>query len=552
MAKNIDRSLDDVNRSSDEVVRKQREMERAIGNVADNASSDVDSAARDIDRNYDDVNRSSDEVVSNQREMERAIDDVSKNTTADVDSAAKEITSDYEDVGKAADGVKQKHESLGGGAKDVVTGFSGIATAGFSLYNAYDRVSDMTLQVDKANLAAERSANALEDVTRRQTTAGLELEDAQAALNVAIETYGVDSDEARDAQEKLKTKLEEYNAVSADAAIAQDTYNLKVEAAKQTQDNFNEAIIQSAIQIVPTVVTLVDSAGKVWTAFDKIGGVDGIVSLVSSKLSSLKDVDFTPLVTKIGGITTALEGVTASAAAAYAAIGSVVVIGGYASYEYGKAETTTAITGAGGLPATTPSYLGITTPSLGLGSAVTGLVTGGTETTITSSGYASKSAGILDYLEEKVSAKVYSGPSALVDDLVAWVKGAGGTYADAVSMAKSLASSQGWTGSALSAFTALVPKFAEGGTAREDMYALVGERGPEILKLGRGDSVVPLDRGVSLGAPNVFDIDINISGNPDYVTIQQLKAMLRNVIVEASSSGAPSGHNRVRLGSRAG
>jgi hypothetical protein len=35
------------------------------------------------------------------------------------------------------------------GMKGVVTGFSGVATSAFALYNAYDRVQDMTVSVDR-------------------------------------------------------------------------------------------------------------------------------------------------------------------------------------------------------------------------------------------------------------------------------------------------------------------------------------------------------------------------------------------------------------------
>ena len=330
MAKNIDRSLDDVNRSSDEVVRKQkdleravtstadnssrkvdtasreidsdfdginrssddvvvnqRELERAVEDTADNSSRKVDTASREINRNYDDVNRSADDVVSKQGDLERAIDDVSRNAAGDVDTAAKEITKDYADVGRAADEVKAKHTSMGEGTKDVAIGFSGIVTAGYSLYDAYDRVSDMTLQVDKANLKVTVSANSLEDAERRQTDAGTALKKAQEELAVAIETYGADSDEAAKATEVVNQKLVDYQAKSDDAKISTERYDMAVQTAKQTQDNFNEAIVKSALQVVPTLVTAIDSGSKLWKSLDNLGGEAGILKAISTKLGDV-------------------------------------------------------------------------------------------------------------------------------------------------------------------------------------------------------------------------------------------------------------------------
>jgi hypothetical protein len=463
MANNIDRSLDNVNRSSNEVVRNQHDLERAVTSTADNSSREVADASQEIDRNYDGVNRSSDEVVSNQRDLERAVDDVSRNATGDVDSAANEITKDYADVGRAADDVKAKHASMGEGMKGVVTGFSGVATAGYSLYNAYDRVQDMTLQVDKANLAAEKSANALEDVTRRQTEAGTALTTAQDALNVAIEKYGVDSTEATEAQENLKKKTEEYNAVSADASLAQETYNLKVENAKQTQDNFNQAIIQSGIQMGVTTISLVDNIGKVWKNLDSLGGEDGIIKMVSSKLAGLKDIDFTQFLEHLGLVDTSIKGIATTAATAAASFASIAAVM-YVGWSTSQQKTYNAL-----IPP------GVPQPSLSPGQ--------------TSTPFGIPTLGL--------------NPGNFIG----------------------------------------IPR-QHGGW--------VGLSGPETVLAGEAGSeyVIPHhELGGLGGVVNHVNVSINVEGSVDERVLRLMKQRLKTVIVEATSSAAPSTQRRIRLGS---
>ena len=48
-----------------------------------------------------------------------------------------------------------------------------------------------------------------------------------------------------------------------------------------------------------------------------------------------------------------------------------------------------------------------------------------------------------------------------------------------------------------------VPALADGGTAVGRGLALVGERGPEILSLNRGASVVPLNKSSSMTIENL-------------------------------------------------
>ena len=80
-----------------------------------------------------------------------------------------------------------------------------------------------------------------------------------------------------------------------------------------------------------------------------------------------------------------------------------------------------------------------------------------------------------------------------------------------------------------------------GGIVTRPTFALLGERGPE--------AVIPL-RNMPLMPP--VTINFNVDGAVDRKTaeyvIREVKRILRNVIIEASSSGAPETHKRIRVG----
>ncbi len=125
-----------------------------------------------------------------------------------------------------------------------------MATAAFNLYNAYDRVADMQVSIDRANLTAKSTLNTLED---RQRT-----------YNATVAKYGADSEKAK--------------AALADLQIAEERHNVAVERAELLQENMNEAMVQSAISIVPTTITMVDSLARVYQNIPDLSGILGKVS----------------------------------------------------------------------------------------------------------------------------------------------------------------------------------------------------------------------------------------------------------------------------------
>jgi len=144
-------------------------------------------------------------------------------------------------VEEATRKVEFTHEQMTAGMKEVVTGFSGVATSAFALYSSYDRVRDMTVSVDRANLQVKSTLNSLEDAQRR--------------YNATVEKYGADSEQAV--------------AAAKDAQLAQERYQVAVERAQMMQNNLNNTMVQSAISVIPTAITMINSLVQVkqtWAA----------------------------------------------------------------------------------------------------------------------------------------------------------------------------------------------------------------------------------------------------------------------------------------------
>lgn len=145
-----------------------------------------------------------------------------------VQAAAEESMGQVEEAGKK---VELTHRKMTDGLKGVVTGFSGVATSAMALYGAYDRVQDMQVSVSRANLQVKTSLNSVEDAQRR--------------LNAAIEKHGADSEQAV--------------AAAKDLQLAQERYQVAVERSQMLQGNLNEAMVQSAISVIPTAITMINS-----------------------------------------------------------------------------------------------------------------------------------------------------------------------------------------------------------------------------------------------------------------------------------------------------
>jgi hypothetical protein len=129
--------------------------------------------------------------------------------------------------------------------RSFTTGISGVATASFSLYGAYDRVNESEISLDRSNLMVKSSTKAVEDAHR--------------AVSDAIAKHGINSQEATSAEDAL--------------SIAEDRLTLANERSQQAQENVNKSIMSAALQIIPTSITMVDSLSKAWKNFPDMTGV---------------------------------------------------------------------------------------------------------------------------------------------------------------------------------------------------------------------------------------------------------------------------------------
>lgn len=146
-----------------------------------------------------------------------------------VDEASDKIAEIGEKTKKAMDDTEKSVKKADFSFKQFTTSISGVMTAGFNLYNLYDRIDDAQRNVEKAQYAL----NEAEDQARQK----------QEAYNKAIEKFGANSPEAVQALDDLRD--------------AQEKVRLKSEELKDKQDRVSESMVQMAIQIVPTAITAI-------------------------------------------------------------------------------------------------------------------------------------------------------------------------------------------------------------------------------------------------------------------------------------------------------
>jgi hypothetical protein len=140
--------------------------------------------------------------------------------------------------------------------RTFATSVSGVATASFGLYSAYDRVNEAEISLDRSNLMVKQSSKGVED--------------AQRALSKAIADHGVNSQEATSASDSL--------------SIAQDRLSLADERAQQAQENVSKSIMASALQVVPTAITMVDSLSRAWNNFPD---VSALLTKISTRVADV-------------------------------------------------------------------------------------------------------------------------------------------------------------------------------------------------------------------------------------------------------------------------
>ena len=259
-----------------QVTDSQKELSAAIeGSLSPLSASEqfqMNNASAAIQLNSAQVN-----LRDAQKNLNVTISEYGANSTQaaaalrDLNAAQANLTTLQAQVGAT---TKQNEASM----KSFATGISGAATAGFSLYGAYDRVNNAQLSLDRSNLMVKSSTKAIEDAHR--------------AVSEAILKNGESSQQAKSAQEAL--------------SIAQDRLTLANERVLQAQENVNKSIMSAALQVIPTSITMVDSLSKAWKNFPDmtsvVNRVSDSVDGLSGKLKGLNSIKFTQLIGALSAV----------------------------------------------------------------------------------------------------------------------------------------------------------------------------------------------------------------------------------------------------------
>jgi hypothetical protein len=161
--------------------------------------------------------------------------------------------------------------------KDLAVGVSGAATAGFSLYMAYDSVEKAGVQVDRAQLMVTSSANTAEK--------------AQTAYNEAVSKYGATSAEA---QQK-----------ATDLGIANDRAALATERAGMAENNYNNTIARGALSVLPAVITMAASLTAIKTTLTAATGANSVAEVINSAAKTVSGTASTGLIASEAALATA-------------------------------------------------------------------------------------------------------------------------------------------------------------------------------------------------------------------------------------------------------
>lgn len=157
-----------------------------------------------------------------------------------IDSAASKLSGNMAKIEDANKKVTQTSDKVGASSKQVALAFNNLATSGMALYNAYDRIRDSQVQVDRANLMVQSTLNSLNDAQRR--------------YNKVVGESGLGSEKAK--------------AAADDLALAQERYRVACERAEMSQSHLNQTIVQGALTVIPSIITMISSAlmiTKNWT-----------------------------------------------------------------------------------------------------------------------------------------------------------------------------------------------------------------------------------------------------------------------------------------------
>ena len=377
--------------------------------------------------------------------------------------------------------VEKANNKVEKSSREVALAFNNVATSGLALYNAVDRVMDMQVQVDRANLAVKTSLNSVED--------------AQTRYNAAVNKFGAESEQAKSASKDLQ--------------LAQERYQVACERADMIQGNLNEAMVQSALTVIPSLITMITSVSTLtqgWTSVTQ--GVSGALNFLAAN----------PIVLVVAGIAALVAGLVwayQNCEPFRNAINAIASVLGGAFF--------TAVNAVKG--ALEYVWNNVLVP---FGNFLTNVLLTAWQTLC--KGWEVAYNTLLKPVFDAI-AWFYNNIIKPVADFFGGIAKAIGDWWGGVTGGGTVANTPGGKGPS--------PHLQAGGIVTRPTLLWAGEAGPE--------AIVPLNRG--FGGVNVT---VNIAGSVDRRTAEYaadlIERKLRNVIVEGSSASAPSVHRRIRMG----
>ena len=442
-----------------------------------------------------------------QPEIEILVSAVDKATATikDIGSKVDASMSKIETANSKVDASNQKVEASG---KQVALAFNNVMTSGMALYNAIDRVQDMQLQVDKANLAVKSSLNAAED--------------AQTRYNAAVEKFGILSPEA--------------TAALSDLQIAQERHTLAQDRASNMQSNLNEAMVMSALTVIPSLITMITSVMTISTSWTAVThGVSGALGFLAAN----------PIVLVIAAI-------------------AALVIGLIWLYnncqEFRDLINTIGAYLGGAFKAAFDGLVWLWTNVFGpaLAAVRSGLEWIWNNVLIPLANYlvgtfiaAWKTLGnAISWVYNTLIKPIFDALSWAWNNIIKPIADfLGGVGAALGGVGSAISGALGLGGTPAAAAKMTSGGRAKGGIVTSPEVALIGEAGPEAIIPLSGPYMPRGLGGITVQGPLVY-----VAGNMDDAivdkTIVKLERVLASVLVENSSSGALTTHKRIRYGSQ--
>jgi hypothetical protein len=409
---------------------------------------------------------------------------------------------------RAIDNASSTISKVGGSAKSLVLGFNNLASSALNLYNMVDRVKDSQVALDRANLVVMKSSESVRD--------------AQNNLNKVLEKFGEGSTQAVDAQNRLM--------------LAQESYKVATERADMASENQRKTMMTMAVSVIPTLIT----------------GITGVISIiqnwgaVTQALSgAMTFLSANPIILVIAGIALLIAGIIYAYNNCKPFRDLINTIGAYLQGAFLAAwNAISAAVSWFNTNVIQPVSSALTwfwnNVLIPLAKFLVGTLLA--EWNALSNGW----SWAYNHLIKPVFDALVWAYNNILKPIADFFAGIGATATSAAKTVSTAVSTINGTTTVVPVSGGAIPHGAEGGIITRPMVMLAGEAGPEALiplnKIGFGATI-------EINSPLVY-----VAGSADQQTVdlavKKVEKILDNIILEASSSGGPSTHKRVRIGTR--